>query len=119
MGKKRSDWKRKIKLKKYIKTFKTENSETNDNKLKNIISKLIKKLDIAANGNVVWDKIIEIEKINDPKKYVYDFTVPGNDSFMVDNGILVHNTLNTFHHAGINTSVPNNDQSLVYIKYNV
>jgi intein/homing endonuclease len=49
----------------------------------------------AAYSNVVWDKIVKLEYLDDPKEYVYDFTVPGNDSFMVDTGILVHNTLNT------------------------
>jgi intein/homing endonuclease len=49
----------------------------------------------AAYSDVVWDEIISLELIQDDGSYVYDFTVPGNDSFMVDNGILVHNTLNT------------------------
>lgn len=51
--------------------------------------------------NIIWDEITFIEILNDPKEYVYDFTVPGNDTFMVDNGVLVHNTLNAFHSAGI------------------
>lgn len=49
----------------------------------------------AANSDVVWDEIVRLEYLDDPKEYVYDFTVPGNDSFMVDVGILVHNTLNS------------------------
>jgi ATP-dependent Clp protease ATP-binding subunit ClpC len=32
--------------------------------------------------------------LEDPMEMVYDFTVPGNDSFMVDCNVLVHNTLN-------------------------
>jgi DNA-directed RNA polymerase II subunit RPB1 len=55
----------------------------------------------AYSGDVVWDNIIDIELIEDPMEYVYDFTVPSNQTFMVDTGILVHNTLNTFHNAGI------------------
>ena len=35
---------------------------------------------------------------------MYDFTVPGNDSFMVDCGVLVHNPLNTFHFSGAATA---------------
>jgi DNA-directed RNA polymerase beta' subunit len=54
----------------------------------------------AADADVVWDEIVEIEHLPDPHEHVYDFTVPGNDSFMVDCGVLVHNTLNTFHLAG-------------------
>lgn len=55
----------------------------------------------VINNDVVWDKIVDLEILEDPKEFVYDFTVPGNDSFSVDNGVLVHNTLNTFHYAGI------------------
>jgi hypothetical protein len=55
----------------------------------------------ALNADVVWDEIVELIYHEDPKEYVYDFTVPGNDSFMVDCNVLVHNTLNTFHQAGV------------------
>ena len=58
----------------------------------------------ALNSDVVWDEIVHLEYLDDPKEYVYDFTVPGNDSFMVDNGVLVHNTLNSFHSAGISSA---------------
>jgi DNA-directed RNA polymerase beta' subunit len=55
----------------------------------------------AIDADVVWDEIMELIYHNDPKEFVYDFTVPGNDSFMVDCNVLVHNTLNTFHQAGV------------------
>jgi DNA-directed RNA polymerase beta' subunit len=55
----------------------------------------------ALDADVMWDEITHIEYLDDPQDYVYDFTVPGNDSFLVDCGIIVHNTLNTFHSAGI------------------
>lgn len=55
----------------------------------------------AAYSDVVWDEIVELERLPDPQECVYDFTVPGNDSFMVDCGVLVHNTLNTFHLSGV------------------
>ena len=55
----------------------------------------------AVYSDVVWDEIINLEVIEDNGEYVYDFTVPGNDSFMVDCGVLVHNTLNTFHLSGV------------------
>ena len=54
----------------------------------------------ALDSDVIWDKIIDLKYLDDPKEYVYDFTVPGNDSFMVDDNILVHNTLNTKHASG-------------------
>ncbi len=65
------------------------------------INKNIKILSSAVDANVFWDEITHLEYLDDPKEYVYDFTVPGNDSFMVDCNVLVHNTLNTFHLAGV------------------
>ena len=65
------------------------------------IESMIAILRQAAYSDVVWDEIIDLEIIEDNGEYVYDFTVPGNDSFMVDCGILVHNTLNTFHLSGV------------------
>ena len=61
----------------------------------------IETLRSAAYSDIVWDEIVELQILEDPKEFVYDFTVPGNDSFMVDDNILVHNTLNTFHLAGV------------------
>lgn len=58
-------------------------------------------LQSAVNGDVVWDEITELEILADPHELVYDFTVPGNDSFLVDDNIFVHNTLNTFHLSGV------------------
>ena len=55
----------------------------------------------AAYSDVIWDEIVNLEIIEDNGEFVYDFTVPGNDSFMVDCGVLVHNTLNTFHLSGV------------------
>lgn len=59
------------------------------------INQKINLLKQAVNSDVIWDTITDIEILDDPKEYVYDFTVPGNDSFMVDAGVLVHNTLNS------------------------
>jgi DNA-directed RNA polymerase beta' subunit len=57
----------------------------------------------AFESDVVWDEIVKLDILDDPKEYVYDFTVPGNQTFMNDYGIIVHNTLNTFHFAGISS----------------
>jgi len=54
----------------------------------------MKILESALMADVFWDEIVELIYHEDPKEYVYDFTVPGNDSFMVDCNVLVHNTLN-------------------------
>ena len=59
-------------------------------------------LNQASKSDIIWDEIIHIEIINgDDNEYVYDFTVPTNQTFMLDSGIIVHNTLNTFHYAGV------------------
>jgi DNA-directed RNA polymerase beta' subunit len=61
------------------------------------------KMDIlrqALNGGVVWDEIVEIVRTTpeDMEMFVYDFTVPGNQTFMTDYGVIIHNTLNSFHY---------------------
>jgi DNA-directed RNA polymerase beta' subunit len=56
----------------------------------------------AATSSVIWDEIVEIERYTpEQTEYVYDFTVPGNQTFMTDNAVIVHNTLNTFHLSGV------------------
>ena len=65
------------------------------------ISNELEILKQAYNSNVIWDEIINIDIYTpDQTDYVYDFTVPGNETFMVNNGIIIHNTLNTKHSAG-------------------
>ena len=83
-----------ITLIKYIEIFEAH-------KDKNKIINEIQILNQAATSGVIWDEIKEIEIYTpDQTEYVYDFTVPANQTFMVDNGIIVHNTLNTKHFAG-------------------
>jgi intein/homing endonuclease len=65
----------------------------------------IRLLEQAAHSDVVWDEITELEYLPDPEEYVYDFTIPGNESFMVDMGVLVHNTLDSFHSSGTAAAV--------------
>jgi DNA-directed RNA polymerase beta' subunit len=56
----------------------------------------------AADADVVWDEIVEIDVWTpEQSEMVYDFTVPGNQTFLTDYGVYVHNTLNTFHLAGV------------------
>jgi len=82
-------------LDKYIEIFETHSNS-------NLISDELNILKQASNSDVIWDEIINIEIIpGDETKYVYDFTVPANQTFMLDSGIIVHNTLNTFHFAGV------------------
>jgi len=53
----------------------------------------------AVNSDVIWDKITSIETISTEER-VYDLGVLDNHTFMVNAGVFVHNTLNTFHHTG-------------------
>jgi intein/homing endonuclease len=76
-------------LKNYIEIFEAAIKSTVD------VSKDLAALKSAAFSDIIWDEIISLEYLADPKEFVYDFTVPGNDSFMVDDAILVHNTLNS------------------------
>ena len=55
----------------------------------------IETLDSAVQSDIIWDEIVALDILPDPEELVYDFTVPGNDSFMVDDSIFVHNTLNS------------------------
>lgn len=59
------------------------------------------KLPVITNQNtIMWDPIVDIQYYQ-TTDFVYDFTVPINESFMVDHGVFVHNTLNTFHFSGL------------------
>jgi len=82
-------------LQKYIQIFKHHENAS-------LIKDEIATLNQAANSSVIWDEIKKIE-IWTPEQteYVYDFTVPENQTFMTDYGVIVHNTLNTFHFAGV------------------
>jgi DNA-directed RNA polymerase beta' subunit len=89
-------------LEKYIKIFE---SHEDKNKIQNELNILNQ----AVNSNVIWDEIKEIEIYDiDQNEYVYDFTVPGNQTFMTDTGIIVHNTLNTKHSAGLTSKIKTN-----------
>lgn len=82
-------------LEKYVKIFKSHKDSTK-------IQNELKILDQALNANVVWDEIVDIQIYTpDQSIFVYDFTVPSNQTFMTDYGVIIHNTLNTFHFAGV------------------
>jgi DNA-directed RNA polymerase II subunit RPB1 len=90
-------------LEKYVAEFEAKIAELTDavEKIPIQVEQNMMILRSAVDADVVWDEIVKLIYHEDPKEYVYDFTVPGNDSFMVDCNVLVHNTLNTFHQAGV------------------
>ncbi|MFC5277523.1 DNA-directed RNA polymerase subunit A'' [Halorubrum rubrum] len=55
----------------------------------------------AVEGDVVWDRIESIETITDDHEHVYDFSVEGLETFTTAEGVVTHNTMNTFHYAGV------------------
>ena len=55
----------------------------------------------AVNGDVVWDRIDSIKHIEPDHEYVYDVSVEGLETFTTAQGVVTHNTMNTFHYAGV------------------
>jgi DNA-directed RNA polymerase beta' subunit len=79
-------------LRKYLNDFHGAMSRVDDYELK----LKVELIEQAVNSDVIWDEIISIDYYDGNElEYVYDFTVPNAESFMVDNGIMVHNTLNS------------------------
>ena len=58
-------------------------------------------LERAVDGDVVWDRIESIETVEPDDEYVYDFSVSGLETFTTAQGVVTHNTMNTFHYAGV------------------
>jgi len=82
-------------LGKFIEIFNNTDDSFLDDETQKELHRRIAKLESAYDSDIIWDEIIDIEILLDPKEYVYDFTVPSTESFMIDTGILVHNTLNS------------------------
>ena len=58
-------------------------------------------LERAVDGDVVWERIETIETVEPDHEYVYDFSVSGLETFTTAQGVVTHNTMNTFHYAGV------------------
>ena len=85
-------------LKNFVELF--EEKAATSNCSETIVEK-IRFLRRAYESDVIWDQIEKLD-VFDSDEYVYDFTVPGTETFILGSGIAVHNTLNTFHRAGQN-----------------
>jgi len=66
-----------------------------------VSSKEVKKLRRAVEGDVVWKRVDSVESMEPTGGYVYDFSVAGLDTFTTAQGVVTHNTMNTFHYAGV------------------
>ena len=58
-------------------------------------------LERAVGGDVVWDRIASVEAVTSDHDYVYDLSVAGLETFTTAEGVVTHNTMNTFHYAGV------------------
>jgi hypothetical protein len=84
-------------LKKYIDRYETYQESTGIN-----VEDELELLRQGYNCDVIWDKITEIDVLpEDNTKLVYDLSIEGAETFMLGSGVLVHNTLNTFHYSGV------------------
>ena len=54
-----------------------------------------------AVGTADWDRIASIETVESDHEHVYDFSVEGLETFTTAEGVVTHNTMNTFHYAGV------------------
>ena len=52
-------------------------------------------------NSVAWEPIRTIERVPSEEQYVYDLSVEGLETFTTASGVVTHNTMNTFHYAGV------------------
>ena len=55
----------------------------------------------AVEADVVWDRIASVEPVTPAHDHVYDLSVAGLETFTTAEGVVTHNTMNTFHYAGV------------------
>lgn len=55
-----------------------------------------------SESDIIYDEVKEIKILDSyQRKNVYDFSVKDNETFCLTSGLFIHNTLNTFHMAGV------------------
>jgi DNA-directed RNA polymerase subunit A" len=83
-------------LKRYIERFRRLAEKQHIN-----IDEQLAILQRAYDSDVIWDEIVKLELISSPTEYVYDFAVDDLETFITAEGLVTHNTLRTFHYAGV------------------
>ena len=83
-------------LRKYVSIFQEKAKQKNV-----LIEEELKILKRMLNSDVVWDEVVNLEYTKPTNEYVYDFSVEDLETFTTFDGIITHNTLNTFHFAGV------------------
>jgi DNA-directed RNA polymerase subunit A" len=81
------------------------------NRLRRLVSEIAEQTDeetpeletlqTAVEGDVVWERIESIRTYTPDDEHVYDFSVAGLETFTTADGVVTHNTMNTFHYAGV------------------
>src|SRR3989304_4467464 len=61
----------------------------------------LRRLRTLLDQDVTWDEILEIREVAASPGSVYDFSVPGVETFTTAEGVVTHNTMRTFHYAGV------------------
>jgi DNA-directed RNA polymerase subunit A" len=51
--------------------------------------------------DVLWDEVVTIDATPPPSAPVYDLSVSGLETFTTGAGVVTHNTMRTFHYAGV------------------
>ncbi|MHA2238258.1 MAG: DNA-directed RNA polymerase subunit A'', partial [Candidatus Hodarchaeales archaeon] len=82
-------------LGRYITKFRSLNKENSS------VEAMLKTMDRAYSSDIIWDEIVKLEQVNSPTEFVYDFSVEGLETFLTAEGLITHNTLKTFHYAGV------------------
>lgn len=83
-------------LYRYIKLFENLAKEKNVD-----IEEELKIMKRMFYSDVIWDEITEMEYVDKKHEHVYDLSVHGLETFTTFDGVITHNTLNTFHFAGV------------------
>lgn len=65
------------------------------------VSDDLRRLREFLDEDVTWDTIVAIREVARPSEPVYDLSVPGLETFTTAEGIVTHNTMRTFHYAGV------------------
>jgi DNA-directed RNA polymerase subunit A" len=56
---------------------------------------------VESVGVASWEQIASIERVTPDHEFVYDVSVAGLETFTTAEGVVTHNTMNTFHYAGV------------------
>ncbi|MEE9236628.1 MAG: DNA-directed RNA polymerase subunit A'' [Thermoplasmata archaeon] len=79
----------------------TRRFEKRARELKVDVEEDLARLRILLEEDVFWDEIVTVEDLEPSRKPVYDLSVPGLETFTTAEGVVTHNTMRTFHYAGV------------------